>query len=101
MKAGWGFARPGRVRAIGAALEQLLQAAGLDPEREVEVMYFRGSYGWGPTHRYTYRWVVRGVAIPRELGAAGIVSTADVLFGSSSIPHLAVREDGFEVGYEW
>ncbi len=101
MKSGWGFARPGRVRAIGMGLERMAHLAGLDLDLTVEVEFKRSSSGWGTDHRYSYRWRVRGVTIPHQFDRMAIASPEDTVFGNLSLASLTVLADGFEVGYEW
>lgn len=100
MKKGWGFVRPWRVMAIGQALDRVV------PEElrsiRVLVKYCRGSYGWGPDFRYTYRWAVKGVQLP-AVGGRLSPSITDCVFGYrvENLPFLTLCEDGFVVGYDW
>jgi hypothetical protein len=103
MKAGWGFWRPHRVSQIGLALEALAQRLELDLDTPVEVEFKRGSYGWGPSFHYTYRWYVKGVSLPREREGRLPPGVPEVMFGYrlEELPFLQVDEEGFTVGYDW
>jgi hypothetical protein len=100
MKAGWGFHRPYRVMRIGEALARLFPEE--TREKEVQVEFKKGSYGYGPNFHYTYSWYVEGISLPKE----GVLSPSesDLMFGysSRSLPYFTnLGEDSFRVGYIW
>ena len=97
MKAGWGFAMPGRVQRIGAALDTVVPPE--DRNVEVEVEYVHASGGHGPEGYSSYTWKVKGYTLPREGTLAP--SLVDRIFGYSSLPFIinSLLGDGFLCGY--
>lgn len=65
MKNGWGFARPFHVVQIAETLEEIIPQE--DYLKEVQVKFIYRTTGSGPTHRYHYRWEVRGYKLPVEI----------------------------------
>lgn len=98
MKRGWGFARPGRVKRIGRALEMLIPYELLD--ETVEVEFKRGSSGSGPRDfRYWYLWTVKGREFEEK--SLRVKSLVDQVFGYSSLPEIRFTKEGLQIYYEW